>query len=56
MLRPPVPRQIRGPVLKSESEWTGNVLPGENNLLQYYISNTKEFVCANQMKINKKEN
>ena len=90
MLRPPVPRQIRGPVLKSKSEAvkfvddgtvavsidlknclipdpvdrvrprnyherTGHVLPGENNLLQYSIRDTEEFVCANQMKINKKK-
>jgi hypothetical protein len=90
MLRPTVPRQIRGPVLKSESETlkfvddgtvavsidlknclmpdpvdrvrprnyherTGHVLPGENNLLQYYIRDTEEFVCSNQMKINKKK-
>ena len=90
MLRPPVPRQIRGPVLKSKAETvkfvddgtvavsidlknclipdpvdrvrprnyherTGHVLPGENNLLQYYIRDTEDFVCANQMKINKKK-
>ena len=89
-LRPPVPRPIRGPVLKSKAEKvkfvddgtvavsidlkqclvpdpvdrvrpvnyherTGHVLPPENNLLQYYIEDTENFVQQNKMIINKKK-
>ena len=87
-LRPPVPRQIQGPVLKSKAEKvkfvddgtvavsidlkaclvpdpvdrarplnfherTGHILPDDNNMLQYYISDTEQFVSENKMVINK---
>ena len=87
-LRPPVPRNIEGPVTKSKSEKvkyvddgtvavginlkesvvpdpvdrarpynyherTGHVLPEENNLLQYYVWDTEEWVNENLMIVNK---
>ena len=87
-LRPPIPRQIQGPVVKAKSEKvkfvddgtvavsvdlkaslvpdpvdrarprnfherTGHILPAENNLLQFYISDTEQFVQENNMVINK---
>ena len=89
-LRPPIPRPIRGPVLKSKGETvkyvddgaiavsidlkqclqkdsvirpkplnyherTGHVLPGVNNLLQYYIHDTEKFTRENKMIINKQK-
>jgi hypothetical protein len=89
-LRPPIPRGIQGPVMKSKSEKvkfvddgtvavsvdlkaclvpdpvlrvrplnyherTGHILPEENNLLQYFISDTEQFVSDNKMVINKKK-
>ena len=36
-------------------ERTGNVLPVENNLLQYYVTDTEQFVAENKMVINKKK-
>jgi hypothetical protein len=87
-LKPPVPRQIQGPVVKAKAEKvkfvddgtvavsidlkaslvpdpvdrprprnfherTGHILPAENNLLQFYISDTEQFVQENNMVINK---
>ena len=87
-LRPPVPRLIQGPVLKSKSEKvkfvddgtvvvsidlkaclvpdpvdrarplnyherTAHILPAANNLLQYYIQDTEQFVNENKMAVNK---
>jgi hypothetical protein len=89
-LRPPIPRCIQGPVLKSKSEKvkfvddgtvavtvnlktcivpdpvdrprprnyherTGHILPVENNLLQFYINDTENFVSRNHMVINKQK-
>ena len=89
-LRPPIPRPVRGPVLKSKAEKvkfvddgtvavsidlkqclvpdpvnrprpvnyherTGHVLPPENNLLQFYMEDTENFVEDNKMKINMKK-
>ena len=89
-LRPPVPRPIRGPVLKSKAEKvkfvddgtvavsvdlkqslvpdpvdrarplnyherTGHILPQSNNLLQFYIEDTENFVEDNKMVLNKKK-
>ena len=34
-------------------ERTGHILPAENNMLQYYISDTEEYVSENKMIINK---
>ena len=36
-------------------ERTGHILPPENNLLQYYISDTEQFVADNKMVINKQK-
>ena len=36
-------------------ERTGHILPGENNLLQYFISDTEDFVSKNNMVINKEK-
>ena len=36
-------------------ERTGHILPAENNLLQYYISDTEQFVSDNNMVINKQK-
>ena len=87
-LRPPIPRPVRSPVLKSKAEKvkfvddgtvavsidlkqclipdpvdrarpvnyherTGHILPAQNNLLQYYIHDTENFVADNKMIINK---
>ena len=87
-LRPPVPRNIVGPVLKSKSEKvkfvddgtvavsvelksclvpdpverarplnyherTRHILPDQNNMLQYYIQDTEQFVEQNNLVINK---
>lgn len=89
-LRPPVPRNIVGPVRGSKSEKvkfvddgtvavsidlkkclepdtverprplnfrerTGHILPGENNLLQYFLKDTEEFVAENNLVINKQK-
>ena len=89
-LRPPIPRQIQGPVVKAKSEKvkfvddgtvavsvdlraslvpdhvdrarprnfherTGHILPAENNLLQFYVSDTEQFVQENNMVINKEK-
>ena len=34
-------------------ERTGHILPSENNMLQYYLSDTEEYVSENKMVINK---
>ena len=87
-MRPPIPRNISGPILKSKAksvkfvddgtvavsvdlksslipdpvqrqkplnyhERTMHVLPKKNNLLQYYIEDTEDFVTENKMLINK---
>ena len=36
-------------------ERTGHILPATNNLLQYFIADTEEFVAENQMTLNKKK-
>ena len=89
-LRPPVPRNIPGPVSKSKSEkvkfvddgtvavsidlktclipdpvdrarpgnyheWTSHVLPEQNNLLNFYIRDSEQFVSENLMVLNKKK-
>jgi hypothetical protein len=89
-LRPPVPRNLIGPVTKSKSEKvkyvddgtvavsinlkdslipdpvkrqqplnyherTCQVLPAQNNLLQFYLDDTENFTIENQMKINAKK-
>ena len=36
-------------------ERTGHILPAENNLLQYYVSDTEQFTKSNNMVINKKK-
>ena len=89
-LRPPIPRQMQGPISKSKSEKvkyvddgtvavsidlkacllpdpverarplnyherTSHILPDENNLLQFYISDTEKFAYENKMVINKQK-
>jgi hypothetical protein len=89
-LRPPIPRGIQGPVLKSKAEKvkfvddgtvavsvnlktclvpdpvdrprprnyhkrTGHILPAMNNLLQFYVKDTENFVSSNNMTINKQK-
>ena len=89
-LRPPIPRHIEGPVLKSKAEKvkfvddgtvavsvnlktclvpdpvdrprphnyherTGHILPVQNNLLQFYVKDTENFVSSNNMIINKQK-
>ena len=51
-LRPPIPRPIPGPIMKSK---VGHILPPENNLLQFYIEDTENFASENKMVINKKK-
>ena len=36
-------------------ERTSQILPAENNLLQYYLSDTEDFTTSNLMKINNKK-
>ena len=36
-------------------ERTNQILPAENNLLQYYLSDTEDFTTSNLMKINNKK-
>ena len=36
-------------------ERTNQILPAENNLLQYYLSDTEDFTKSNLMKINSKK-
>ena len=36
-------------------EWTGHVLPEQDNLLQYYIRDAEQFVSENLMVLNKQK-
>ena len=50
-----VPDPVDRPRPYNYHERTGHVLPEENNLLQYYIRDTEEFVSQNRMVINKQK-
>ena len=87
-MRPPIPRDVSGPLSKSKSEKvkyvddgpvavsinlktsllpdpvqrpfnyherTRQILPPENNLLQFYLDDTQKFTTENKMKINGKK-
>ena len=46
---------VTRPHPRNYHERTGHILPPENNLLQYFIADTEQFVSMNKMKINKKK-
>ena len=48
-----VPDPVDRPRPRNFHERTGHILPAENNLLQFYINDTEQFVQENNMVINK---
>ena len=46
---------VNRPHPRNYHERTGHILPAENNLLQYYIEDTEQFVKENKMVLNKKK-
>ena len=50
-----VPDSVDRPHPRNYHERTGHVVPDQNNLLQFYIRDTEEFVTENLMVINKQK-
>ena len=50
-----IPDSVDRPKPHNYHERTGHVLPDQNNLLQFYIRDTEDFVSENLMVINKQK-
>ena len=50
-----IPDPVDRPRPRNYHEQTGHILPVQNNLLQFYVKDTENFVSSNNMIINKQK-